>query len=66
MVRQFMKGWHNMNIKEVLQDIYLDYVNNHLTVRGMAEYQGLNKDDLNILLDLGEQIAKGCYRTEDN
>ena len=41
-----MKGWHNMNIKEVLQDIYLDYVNNHLT--------------------LGEQIAKGCYKTEDN
>lgn len=55
-----------MNIKEVLQDIYLDYVNGHLTVRGMAEYQGLNKDDLNILLDLGEQIAKGCYKTEDN
>jgi hypothetical protein len=55
-----------MNIKEVLQDIYLEYVNGHLTVRGMAEYHGLNKDDLNKLLDMGEQIAKGCYRTEDN
>ena len=47
-----------INIKTVLNDMYLDYSNNYLTLDKMAEDYGIRKDDLKILLELGRNINK--------
>lgn len=51
----------NISIKSMLNEIYLDYVNNYLTTDKYAEYQGINKDDLTLLLDMGRQINHNIY-----
>lgn len=51
-----------INIKTVLNDMYLDYFNNYLTIDKMAEVHGLNKEDLKILLALGKKINNKEYQ----
>ena len=51
----------NISIKSMLNEIYLDYVNNYLTTDKYAEDQGINKDDLLFLIDLGRQINNKIY-----
>lgn len=45
----------------MLNEIYLDYVNNYLTTEKYAEHQGMNKEDLTFLIDLGRQINNKIY-----
>ena len=51
----------NISIKSMLNEIYLDYVNNYLTTDKYAEYQGINKDDMLFLIDLGRKINNNIY-----
>ena len=51
----------NISIKSMLNEIYLDYVNNYLTTEKYAEEQGINKDDLTLLLDMGRQVNQKIY-----
>ena len=55
----------NISIKSMLNTIYLDYVNNYLTTEKYAEEQGVNKDDLLYLIDLGRQINNKIYSKKD-
>ena len=55
----------NISIKSMLNTIYLDYVNNYLTTEKYAEEQGVNKDDLLYLIDLGRQINNKMYSKQD-
>ena len=55
----------NISIKSMLNEIYLDYVNNYLTTDKYAEEQGINKNDLLFLIDLGKQINNKIYSKID-
>ena len=48
-------------VRTFLNDLYLEYVNNYLTVNTMAEHQRVNKNDLKILIDLGRAINNNEY-----
>ena len=50
-----------MNIREFLEQIYLEYVNNYLTVGKMAEDYKMDKLDLNYLIELGRLINRNQY-----
>ena len=43
----------NQTMAKQLQDFYLDWVNNYLTVDKMAEHNGLTVKDAAILINLG-------------
>ena len=58
-------GTSNISIQSMLNEIYLDYVNNYLTTDKYAEEQGLNKNDLLFLIDLGKQINNKIYSKVD-
>lgn len=51
-----------INIKTILNDMYLDYFNNYLTFEKMAEVHGISKEDLKILLELGKKINNKEYK----
>lgn len=42
-------------MKQKLIDFYLDYVNNFLTMAGLAEYYSINEDDALVLIDMGKK-----------
>lgn len=44
-------------LRNYLADLYLDWVNNFLTIERFAEYYGLDDDDARDLL----KIAKKCH-----
>ena len=44
-------------MRDQLAAIYLDYINNYLTVATFAEHNGLTVDDANLLLTL----ARNCH-----
>lgn len=50
-----------MNIKNVLNELYLDYFNNYLTIELMAEHQEMKVEDLKMLIDLGRKINNKEY-----
>lgn len=45
----------------MLNEIYLEYVNNYLTLERMAENECLAVDDLKLLIDLGRKINNKEY-----
>ena len=45
-----------MNIRETLQNIYLQYVNDFLTVGAFADYYGVDDETADWLIDRGRQI----------
>lgn len=42
-------------MKQTLIDFYLDYVNNFITVKGLAAYYGLDLTDATVLIELGKK-----------
>jgi len=40
---------------EAIIKMYLDYVNNFLTVSSFAEWYGLDEEDANIIIDMGRK-----------
>jgi hypothetical protein len=46
----------DMDIKNILQTVYLDYLNNFITVAGFAEHYGLTTEQAEQVLDLGRTI----------
>ena len=50
-----------MNIKNVLNELYLDYFNNYATIELMAEHQEMKVEDLKMLIDLGRKINNKEY-----
>jgi hypothetical protein len=45
-----------VNIKNILQTVYLDYLNNFISVAGFAEHYGLTTEQAEQVLDLGRAI----------
>ena len=43
-------------LKETIQDSYLEYVNDYLTISTFAEHKGLTWDEANELIRLGRKI----------
>jgi len=44
-------------LRDYLADLYLDWINNFLTIAVFAEYYGLDEDDARELL----KLAKKCH-----
>ena len=49
-----------MTIKQQLENIYLDYFNNYLTLETMAEHNEIELGQLALLVEWGRQIHNGC------
>ena len=47
--------------RDLLQDIYLEYVNNYLTVEFYAEYNGLTVDHARTLIDLARSVSQSAH-----
>lgn len=45
-----------MTIKQQLENIYLDYVNNYLTLETMAEHNEIEVGELALLIEMGKKI----------
>ncbi len=45
-----------MTLKETIQDAYLDYVNNYLTITTFAEHKGLTYDEAEDLIRMGRKL----------
>ena len=43
-------------LKETIQDSYLEYINDYLTITTYAEHKGLTWDEANDLIRLGRQL----------
>ena len=43
-------------LKETIQDMYLEYVNDYLTITTFAEHKGLTYDEAEDLIRLGRKI----------
>jgi hypothetical protein len=43
-------------LKETIQEAYLEYVNDYLTITTYAEHKGLTYDEANDLIRLGRQL----------
>ena len=54
-----------VDFRTALNDLYLDYVNNYLTVEKFAEVQGLSKEDTYMLINLGKKINNKEYSKGD-
>ena len=48
-------------MRERLEELYLDYVNNWLTLDALSEHHDVPVDTLSILLELGKEFySEGC------
>lgn len=45
-----------MNAAKRIESMYLDYVNNFLTVGRFAEYYKLTEDEANIIIEAGRKL----------
>ena len=45
-----------MTLKRELSEVYLDWVNNFVSIAGFAEYYGLTKKQARTLIDLSRSI----------
>jgi hypothetical protein len=48
-----------MTLKRELSEVYLDWVNNFVSVGGFADYYGLTEDQARTLIDLSRSIYEG-------
>lgn len=48
-----------MTAKEFLNDLYLDWFNNYLSIDCMAEHHEIDLGTMTILIELGKQLNKG-------
>lgn len=46
-----------MNLKNILQTVYLDYVHNFISVVDFSEHYGLTTEQAEQVLDLGRDIT---------
>jgi len=49
-------------MKTKLIDIYLDFLNNFLTVKGMAEHYNIDIEDLVELLQIGKKYFENNFK----
>lgn len=47
-----------MNTLQLLDKIYLDYVNNFITIQGMASYYNLDTTDMGKLIGIARKVHK--------
>lgn len=45
-----------LTLKETIQEAYLEYVNDYLTISTFADHKGLTWDEANDLIRLGRQL----------
>ena len=50
-----------VDFRTVLNDLYLDYINNYLTIEKFAELNGLTEDEALTLIAIGRRINNREY-----
>lgn len=55
---------HKPTLKETIQEAYLEYVNDYLTITTFAEHKGLTYDEAEALIRLGRKLHERIV--EDN
>lgn len=53
-------------IRDTLQKVYLEWVNDYLTTQQMAEHYGLEYDDMKALVDTGMRIHDERTKANDS
>lgn len=60
LIRFIMKGVNMsekiINIREELREVYLDWVNNFVTIPAFADFYGLSEEESKKVIDLGKKI----------
>ena len=51
----FIENVEHENTHKFFEALYLEYVNNFLSVEGFARYYGFNVDHAKIVLEIGKQ-----------
>lgn len=52
------------NIKEVLNDVYLDWVNNFATIPAFASWYGVDEKEARAIIDMGRKIHEKYFVKE--
>ena len=60
-----MSGFEEKYTEETLAKIYLDWVNNFLTVERYAEYYGIDEAEALWTITEGRKLHKGNYNDHD-
>lgn len=55
-----------MDVKKMLEDIYLYWWDNYLTVEKFAEHQEMNVKDMESILDIGRHLYKWRNNERNN
>ena len=55
-----------VKIKEVLNDVYLDWVSNFETIEAFADWYGVDKNEARAIIDMGRQIHEKYFANEEN
>ena len=45
-----------INIRKNLIDVYLDWINNFITIPAFADYYGLSESEAKAIIDLGRKL----------
>ena len=55
-----------VKIKEVLNDVYLDWVNNFATISAYASWYGIDEQEARAIIDMGRKIHEKYFVKEEN
>ena len=50
-----------MDIKQMLKNIYIEYKNDYLTTERMAEHNGMDEEDIKLLIEMGRYYFNNRY-----
>lgn len=53
-----------INIKEVLNEMYLDWVNNFATISAFASWYGVDEKESRAIIDMGRKIHEKYFVKE--
>jgi hypothetical protein len=53
-------------MKKKLQNLFLDYFNNFLSVEGFASWYGMSEAKAKRVIELGRKIHEGQFREDGN
>ena len=51
-----------INIREDLCEVYIDWLNNFVTVPAFADFYGLQEDEAKKVIELGKKIHERCLK----
>jgi len=52
-----------MKLKQQLINLYLEWLNDFITVSGIADYYGLTTEDMQVLIEMGKKYHEEQFQT---